>query len=197
MDVGAHLRYTSKTPPTRWVIEAMLERVLETVESVAGGERFTALDAACGIGIALHNLSRHHPHADVVGFDIDAESLRVARALVPSAALLQGDIYSIPLEDDSQDVVLCSEVLEHLNEPEAALSELVRVCRGTLILTVPNGYLYRLMLLPKFPSTFGNQPTHVNEWTRSQFREWLLANGVKAQVSTVLHLHLFAVSPPP
>lgn len=49
------------------------------------------------------------------------------------------DITAIPVEDASFDAVLCTEVLEHLPDPLAALRELTRVLRpgGTLIITAP------------------------------------------------------------
>jgi ubiquinone/menaquinone biosynthesis C-methylase UbiE len=49
------------------------------------------------------------------------------------------DITAIPVADGSFDAVLCSEVLEHLPRPEAALRELARILRpgGRLILTAP------------------------------------------------------------
>lgn len=49
------------------------------------------------------------------------------------------DITSIPMEDESFDVVLCSEVLEHVPDPVRAVKELTRLLRpgGTLILTAP------------------------------------------------------------
>lgn len=49
------------------------------------------------------------------------------------------DIIDIPVEDESFDVVLCSEVLEHLPYPEMAIKELARVLKkgGELILTAP------------------------------------------------------------
>lgn len=49
------------------------------------------------------------------------------------------DIAHMPIEDNSFDVVLCSEVLEHLPNPESAISELIRVLKpgGKIILTAP------------------------------------------------------------
>ena len=50
-----------------------------------------------------------------------------------------GDITEIPEEDESFDVVLCTEVLEHLPEPTLALEEFYRLLKpnGILILTAP------------------------------------------------------------
>ncbi len=49
------------------------------------------------------------------------------------------DITQMPLENESIDVILCTEVFEHLKDPAAALKEFARVLRtdGTLILTAP------------------------------------------------------------
>lgn len=49
------------------------------------------------------------------------------------------DIVHIPVEDSSFDVILCSEVFEHIPEPEKAVEEFSRILRpgGTLILTAP------------------------------------------------------------
>lgn len=49
------------------------------------------------------------------------------------------DILNIPVEDESYDVVLCTEVLEHVPDPISALKEMTRILRkgGTLIVTAP------------------------------------------------------------
>ncbi|HQU85463.1 MAG TPA: methyltransferase domain-containing protein [Pyrinomonadaceae bacterium] len=50
-----------------------------------------------------------------------------------------GDAMNLPLEDNSVDTILCTEVLEHLPDPEKAISEFFRILRpgGTLITTAP------------------------------------------------------------
>ncbi len=61
----------------------------------------------------------------------------------------------LPFEDDSFDLVWCSEVIEHLEDPAKALAELRRVTRpgGELILTTPNSYAWLFRLIALFGLT--------------------------------------------
>jgi len=107
----------------------------------------TVLDLGCGEGRHLHGA---HAHADVrsVGLDIDRERLDRTRQgfadIVPAggearADLVVGDACTLPFPDDAFDVVICSEVLEHLPTYETALDEIARVLRpgGRLGVSVP------------------------------------------------------------
>jgi SAM-dependent methyltransferase len=55
-----------------------------------------------------------------------------------------GDIHALPLEDGSQDAIICSSVLEHVRDPLRAMAELTRVLRkgGKLFFYVPSTYPY-------------------------------------------------------
>jgi SAM-dependent methyltransferase len=52
------------------------------------------------------------------------------------------DITSIPLPDEAFDLLVCSEVLEHVSDPNAALAELGRLCQpgGSIVITTPFAY---------------------------------------------------------
>jgi len=58
----------------------------------------------------------------------------------------------LPYDDESFDLVWCSEVIEHLQVPAFSLSELLRVTRagGRLILTTPNSYMWLFVVLAWF-----------------------------------------------
>ena len=62
---------------------------------------------------------------------------------------------ALPYEDESFDLVWCSEVIEHLREPSFSLQELLRVTRpgGRLILTTPNSYMWLFVMLSWFGLT--------------------------------------------
>lgn len=99
----------------------------------------TVLDWGTGPGIVLHHIVRDSPPRRIVGHDTSEVALAKARELMPDGHFLVADIYQ-PVSDQ-YDVVLCTEVLEHLENPAAALQNLLaaRAPSGVLIVTVPDG----------------------------------------------------------
>ncbi len=73
----------------------------------------------------------------------------------------------LPFGDAEFDLIWCSEVIEHLREPEFALSELRRITRpgGSLVLTTPNSYA----LLFRFIALFGLTPQRIQRKDHLQF----------------------------
>jgi 2-polyprenyl-3-methyl-5-hydroxy-6-metoxy-1,4-benzoquinol methylase len=106
------------------------------LERVSAGER--VLDVGCGEGrFAVELLGAG---AQVVGIDVAEEPLRRARARHPELDLrLVSDAGPWELEDSSFDVVWAGEVLEHVADTSAWLSEVRRVLRsgGSLLLSTP------------------------------------------------------------
>ena len=117
------------------------------------------LDAGCGTGFGTAMLGECRP-ARLVGVDIAPEALERARVLAPAADdLVQGDVRELPFEDSSFDVVVCFEVIEHIERQDDALDELRRVLRdgGSLLISSPNRDVY----------TPGN-PHHVHEYVPAE-----------------------------
>ena len=86
-----------------------------------------------------------------------------------------GDATTLPFPDDSFDLVLAIEVLEHVPTPDHALSELSRVCSGTFVASVPFEPIWRAgnIVRRRYVKALGNTPGHVNHWTRWGFRKFV------------------------
>ena len=96
-----------------------------------------AADLGCGSGVVA---SRLVPISEMaLAVDLTSVRLGQVRRSVPGARLLQGDICSLPLRDESLDLAVVSEVIEHLPDYRPALQEIARVLRpgGTCVLSVP------------------------------------------------------------
>lgn len=94
----------------------------------------------------------------------------VAQGVEPSL-FEQRSIYDLQAERDSADLVVCCEVLEHLENPHAGLKALQHIVEQYLIISVPREPLWRVlnMLRRKYLSEWGNTPGHVQHWSKSNF----------------------------
>ena len=92
------------------------------------------LDVGCGPGTITVDLAGRVAPGTVVGLDAAAEVIAEATARVdpestPNVTFRVGDVFALPFEDGSFDVVHAHQVLQHVGDPVAALSEMRRVCR--------------------------------------------------------------------
>lgn len=105
--------------------------------AMASGKRI--LDAGCGLAYGTKMLAQAGAE-EVVGVDLASAALDSVRPDMPANARLEvGDIRELPHEDNTFDLVVCFEVIEHLDESGVALDELARVLApdGLLLLSSP------------------------------------------------------------
>jgi SAM-dependent methyltransferase len=124
------------------------------------------LDAGCGVGYGAEMIARAGA-SRVVGIDLAPEAIAAASERVGEMADFQvGDVKDLPFDEGSFDLVVCFEVLEHLEDPEPAITALKDVLRegGLLIASSPNRGVY--------PP--GN-PYHLHEFTLEELRDALTA----------------------
>jgi SAM-dependent methyltransferase len=102
------------------------------------GQAHRILEIGCGTGAVLEAIREGFGGAELSGSDIFTEGLRFASERVPSARLFQMDAARIPFEKEF-DVVCAFDVLEHINDDGAVLSEILKALRpgGIIALTVP------------------------------------------------------------
>lgn len=138
------------------------------------------LDAGCGEGITLEKLTKLFPEKRVVGIDTEPENIEIC--LRHKLPVQDGSLYSLPFDNESFDTVLFSEVIEHLNLPEKALSEIFRVLRpgGRVIIIFPNDRAFMLARLAMgMVREALYDPGHVRQWTPREIRSALSAVGFK------------------
>lgn len=104
------------------------------LERLAPAPGETAIDVGSGTGAVVVRLAGHvGPQGRAVGIEPNPALREVAAARAESigstAAFLDGAADEIPLEDASVDVLVCERVLQHLDDPEAAVREFSRVLR--------------------------------------------------------------------
>ena len=103
------------------------------------GDPFTFVEVGCGeLGLLRGNGARlARLYANSVGVDTDLESLAVNKQVRNRVG---GSCYSLPLKDNSADIVVCRWLFEHLESPDDAMREFARVLKkgGFLYIKTPN-----------------------------------------------------------
>jgi SAM-dependent methyltransferase len=113
----------------------MLKEVLREVGSPA-----SIVDIGCGDGAATAAAARVNPGHRIVGLDWSADALRHARSRGLTLVRAEVEPTGLPIASGCADVVVMSELIEHLLDPDSALEEARRVLKpgGTLLLSTPN-----------------------------------------------------------
>ncbi len=171
-------KYQSANPLRRILVRRMQERVARLALECCGRPGpVRVLDAGCGEGFNAAMLEKRMPGARIVLLDMSGEALEYARTLCSGHCEFRlGSVLELSFPEAAFDLVLCTEVLEHLEEPEQALSELLRVSSGRVLISVPEEPWFRAgnLLTLRNVRRLGNPPDHVNHWTYSGFRQWIL-----------------------
>lgn len=121
----------------------------------------SVVDIGCGAGNLLQEVVERAAPIRAVGVDYTVAGVQRAKRAVPQGEFHASSLYELDLADEF-DVVLCTEVLEHLSRPDEAMRVLVRLCAGTgvIVITVPDGEL-------------DDWAGHRNFWSESELGEFL------------------------
>ena len=146
------------------------------------------LDIGCGEG--RHSLGLYvDREVNAIGIDLSMEDLKIAKSRIKdftvtdtnksSCAFGVGDIQSLPFKDNAYDAVICSEVLEHLESLDNAVSEIVRVLKpgGVLAVSVPR-FIPELICW-KLSSEYSKTPGgHVRIFRQKNLKQLILKESV-------------------
>lgn len=164
-----YIKHTTKNPLKKWLINYFYKVLFSLITDL---KIITALDAGCGEGFTLDQLKKKFPAIDCVGIDASAKAINLGRKMFPKIKLKTGSIYQLPYKNRSFDLVLCTEVLEHLTNPAMALKEIKRAAKKYCLFSVPNEPWFRITRL-------GHDPEHINHWTKNKFVSLLEKNRFK------------------
>jgi len=153
------------------------------------------IDLGCGEGITLEALLKRFPGKECLGIDRDEENVKKCRFY--RLPVVCGDICHLSIKTGSTDCCLLMDVIEHLDSPETALKEILRILRpgGRLILIFPNDWMFFLarLLFLKFREAF-HDAGHVRQWNPKKMGSLLEAKGFKVSRRTSLPFFFWPVS---
>jgi SAM-dependent methyltransferase len=163
-------KYGSRNPVVRYLMQGF-ERSLQTLVTKTGAKEIH--EVGCGEGYwTLRWLKKGY---QVRGSDFSVRAIELARINADSdkVDLKVASVYDLTSPNDAAELVVCCEVLEHLEDPERALGVLKTLASPFLIVSVPCEPVWRILNLIRgsYWKDLGNTPGHRQHWSKRAFVE--------------------------
>ena len=154
------------------------------------------LDVGCGEGRHIFGIMQNYPEMKCIGLDMDDDSLIKAEEGYEffesisnaGAEFLKGSAYSLPFQNNSLDLIVCSEVLEHLHHYNDAVKEIHRVLKpgGKFYASVPASWPEKICWA--LSKDYQNQPGgHLRIFNQSKLVSEISEAGFKFLSSDRFH----------
>ena len=169
-------KYGTSNPLARRLMSGFMRSFDELVERTGATD---AHEVGCGEGELAIRLARRGIR--VRGTDAFPQVLEEARSRARALAI-EIDFEATPVEEldparHGAELIVCCEVLEHLDGSRARARGALRLARPWLIASVPREPLWRALNLARlsYVGELGNTPGHLNHWSRRDFVRFLTA----------------------
>ena len=168
---NAYDKYGSRNPIVKWMMKGFESALSDLVVKASP---HAIHEVGCGEGYWVLRWNEQGMAARGCDFSTQVIELArenaVGRGLSPSL-FEPRSIYDLDASRDSADLVVCCEVLEHLEHPDAGLQALQRVVDRHLIISVPKEPLWCALNLARgnYIGHWGNTPGHIQHWSKGGF----------------------------
>ncbi len=197
--------------PERFCNSRERERFTSVLEFLPN-DFVSIIDVGCGNGAFLNSLREITGDMSFhfsVGFDRSTSAIRQIKGNA-----VQGSIAHLPFPDQSFDLVLCQEVLEHLPQQDyrLALEELARIAKRYVLITVPNSDdLANSLCMCKHCQCWFNSSRHVRSFDQSSIQDLmdpryfnlLICEEIGSYIvmpwvpKAILSMYRYMIKPPP
>lgn len=126
----------------------------------------TVADIGCG---SAYKLIKYFGNKNIVGYDVEP-TLSKLKEKYPDYTWWLSDFDSQP--PDPEDLVICSDVIEHVEDPDALLNYLKRFKAKHYVISTPD----RDLVIRNFGGDGDgppNNPTHIREWNYDEFNDYI------------------------
>ncbi len=137
--------YSSKNPLIKYVHMGRLKKIIGLIPK---RKNMKILDAGCGEGQLLSMVLKKFglSNLKLYGTDITSISLESAKKRIENAEFSLQDLRNLDYKDEFFDLIMCTEVIEHIPEYKKVLKEFERILKkgGILIISFPNEFLWNV-----------------------------------------------------
>jgi len=164
-------KYGSKNPIVRRIMAGFFGSLSSLV---ARAKPSSIHEVGCGEGYWVRLWSSQG--IATRGSDFSEKVIELARenskgGSLPEDTFIVRSIYDLEQGRDSAELLVCCEVLEHVDDPRAGLAALQRAASNYVIVSVPREPIWRVlnMIRGKYWGQLGNTPGHLNHWSSRSF----------------------------
>lgn len=174
-------KYSSRNPIVKWMMNGFHDALLDLVsqaktqfEMKNTNAELNIHEIGCGEGYWV--MRWNEAGLKTRGCDFSkkvielAKENAIAKGINPDILSVK-NIYELDANCDKADLVVCCEVLEHLEDPRAGLAALQKITLSHLIISVPREPLWCALNMArgKYISDWGNTPGHIQHWSKQNF----------------------------
>lgn len=154
-------KYQSHNPVVQFLLRRFFRQLVRQVTEL---QPKTVIDLGCGEGVVANVLLKYLGRIQYLGYDKDAVAIREAGRRNPDAVFRRTDIFDLQPAPDSADVILCLEVIEHIEDTDKLLKHIARLRANHLIVSVPWEPFFRLgnLCRGQYLRRLGNHPEHIH-----------------------------------
>jgi 2-polyprenyl-3-methyl-5-hydroxy-6-metoxy-1,4-benzoquinol methylase len=159
-------KYESQNPIAQWLTRNFKSNLLALIEKTATKD---VHELGCGEGYLSVYINDHIRADRFRASDFSDEIIATANQIHGDRGgeFSQRSVYDIE-QGDRAGLMICCEVLEHLEAPEAALAKIQSLAPDYAVFSVPREPLWRLTNMARFKylSDLGNTPGHLQHWSK-------------------------------
>lgn len=176
-------KYQSANPVVRHLIYRFLRKL---IKEVSDQQPQTMIELGCGEGVIAQVLLREVRKVAYVGYDRSATAIEEAHRRNPGVPFRQADILDLRPTDQVPDVILCIEVMEHIQDSERLLSRIAILHGHVSIISVPWEPFFRIgnLCRGRHLARLGNHPEHVHCFTKCSLASVLKRHFVSVRIVT-------------
>jgi 2-polyprenyl-3-methyl-5-hydroxy-6-metoxy-1,4-benzoquinol methylase len=167
-------KYGTKNPIARHLMRGFIDSVNDLVSITSASDIH---EIGCGEGHLGVILAKEDIRVRVSDFShqVIDKAQGIAKSIGANIHFKVASIYDLKPHEDAAELVVCCEVLEHLEDPRRAMNILSRLAKPYLIVSVPREPVWRILtiLRGKYIRSLGNTPGHIQHWSKTSFLHML------------------------
>ncbi len=166
-----------KNPLSRALVARFDRRVLAATGEI---NPESILEVGCGEGRLVTLISSNFPvRVLATDFSVHLIDKLASENRNPRVEYRQSSAYDLIPSQHQREMVICCEVLEHLEKPSLALKKMKTLQAGAYLFSVPWEPIWRILNIARgsYLKQLGNTPGHLNHWSRRSFEKCLLEAG--------------------